>query len=581
MLREKEQKEKRGPSVKRMALRYFALLMGIVLLFLILSSAYSIWIYLQQLGYCSEATQTVTRNNLIQTLDQLEDYNRNKATSDADFSLLSYQNGHLSDTQRMTSLFHLQRDIQSRVPVAGAILLFDRTGSIFYYAMGNSFHSGLMTLSDMEFMHGLHQKLLLQTDDALNRWQVMTIGGYTALVNAFRLRDLYICSMLDLESFSRTYIAGMDNIHCAFYSKDAILTGEEYMEEKGINIKDLIDPPKKFWGFFTGKDVIQTEYLPKYGIGLAAVISATGIWRYSRMYIVIVLGVTVCILVTIFAVYSMLKKALIYPLDQITKASRRLMGAAEPEQTQLETNLTEFVTIRTALDSLVEQKVELARESENREQERNHALLQYYQLQTRSHFFLNCLKSIYSLTEKGETEKTKRMIMLFSNHLRYVFHDTLSFVPLRAELAEVKDYHQIIQLDRTSPVMLDVQVPQPLLEVNVPPLTIQTFIENSYKYNNDGNKMLVFRIVADRIEMEEKAYLRLRLSDDGKGYSAQNLADFETMGELFGTHHVGISNLRRRINILYHGDYQMGFCNGADGGAVTVIYLPMESKEDT
>ena len=43
--------------------------------------------------------------------------------------------------------------------------------------------------------------------------------------------------------------------------------------------------------------------------------------------------------------------------------------------------------IQTALARLVEQKVSLAKENLLWQSQREHALLQYYQLQTRSHFF--------------------------------------------------------------------------------------------------------------------------------------------------------------------------------------------------
>lgn len=564
-------------SVKKITIRYFTLMMIAAILCLFLSSAYSIWVYQRQLRYCNEATQDVARNNLSHTLDELSEYNRMTSSVDVDYMLLSYESEQIAPHQKLESMLHMRRSISNRTPSAGGMLLFNRTGSIFYYRFGRQFNNGLMTVPEMEYMHLLSDYLLTRTDQELNGWQVYSGGGSVLLVNAYRQRDLYICAFLDLNAFAQYYIADSENIHYALYSNDSVLTNADYVEDLGLTLADLV-PPSESYSMRHPFQIIETEYYSEYGIGLASVISLSGVWAYSWVYLLVVSSLLACIVLVFASIRSMIRRVLFYPLDEISIASSRLANSEQMPPAD-DTDLEELVAIRTALEHLVEQKVRLTRENEDRIQEKNHAMLQYYQLQTRSHFFLNCLKSIYSMTEKGQTEKTKRMILCFSNHLRYIFHDTLSLVTLESELAEVGDYYQIIQLDRQTPVLLDVEVPDELMCCRVPPLTIQTFVENSYKYNNDGSKLLRFRIQADRIVLDGKTYLRLRLSDNGKGYSQEVLDSLEDIGEVFETHHVGIKNLRRRIGILFDGDYQIAFRNGHDGGAVTVIYLPIEKGE--
>lgn len=568
---------KKTHSVKKIVIRYFSILMTVVVICLFLCSGYSIWVY-QQLQYCNEATQVVVRNNLINTLEALSEFNQEISSNDVNFMILSYESNQITVQQKMESQYQLRRMIINRVPSFGAILLFNRSASVFFYRFGRQCHGSLLTQPDIQYMHMLYSDLVTQPDNRLNQWQIYDQDGVVFLVNTYRLRDLYICSMLDLTAFSEACVAGTDNIHYVFYSDDQILTNRDYAASQQLSLEKLKMPSANYSPYPCLRDLVETEYFPEYGIGLASIIPITGVWNYTRMYIVISIGTLFVVCLTFSAIYSILHRVLIYPLNEITVASRRLanFNETEPEEN---TDLEEFTAIRTALNHLVEQKVQLTIENENRLQEKNHALLQYYQLQTRSHFFLNCLKSLYSMTEKGKTENTKRMILCFSNHLRYIFHDTLSLVTLEAELAEVNDYYQIIQLDRQTPILLDVEVPEELILCRVPPLTIQTFVENSYKYNNDGSKLLRFRIQADRVTLEEKAFLRLRLSDNGKGYSPEVLESLKGIGEAFEIHHVGIKNLRRRIGILFDGDYQIAFLNGHDGGAMTVIYLPIEKGE--
>ena len=175
-------------------------------------------------------------------------------------------------------------------------------------------------------------------------------------------------------------------------------------------------------------------------------------------------------------------------------------------------------------------------------------------------------------------EKIKMMILAFSNHLRYVFHDNLLLVTLKSELDEVQDYYRIIEMDRGNPFLLNLEVDQNLMDCKVPPLVVQTFLENSYKYNSGDKKILRFLVQIDQIEMEKKPYIRLRLSDNGVGYSKEVLKKLSETDEQFEQYHVGISNLRRRMTLIYQSDYQIAFFNTPGGGARSLVYLPLQKE---
>ena len=274
-----------------------------------------------------------------------------------------------------------------------------------------------------------------------------------------------------------------------------------------------------------------------------------------------------------------MNRMLIYPMDEISEASRRIAAGATdigPEEEPIQ----ELSAIHEALRGLVEQKVSLERENISEAYQKEHALLQYYQLQTRSHFFLNCLKSIFNMASRGERETTLRIITLFSNHLRYVFQDSLSRVPVRAEMAEVEDYFHIIELERSDHILLVKNIDPLLMDYPIPPLVVQTFLENFNKHNAQSSRILRFSVQIDRVTMEDRDYVRLRLSDNGVGYDKEAL---KTMGrgdgEVFPRYHVGIQNLCRRMDILYHGQHQVAFYNNPGGGACSVIYLPWQPQE--
>ena len=78
--------------------------------------------------------------------------------------------------------------------------------------------------------------------------------------------------------------------------------------------------------------------------------------------------------------------------------------------------------------------------------------------------------------------------------------------------------------------------------------------------------------------MDDRFYVRLRLSDNGVGYSEEALTKIQVPDKVFERYHIGTQNLCRRLDLLYKDKYQIAFFNNPGGGASSVIYLPLEDK---
>ena len=183
------------------------------------------------------------------------------------------------------------------------------------------------------------------------------------------------------------------------------------------------------------------------------------------------------------------------------------------------------------------------------------------------------------MADNGNAVQMKAMIIAFSNHLRYIFHDNLIKVTLQEELKEVDDYHKIISMDLNMPLLVNKKIPKELLNTPVPPLTIQTFLENTYKYADRKRGLLLFQMEASEVELDGKRYMRLHLYDNGGGYDEDILNSLkEDFKDKFEKDHVGINNLRHRMQIIYGDLFKDAYYNEADG-AHSVLYLPLEEEK--
>ena len=370
-----------------------------------------------------------------------------------------------------------------------------------------------------------------QDASALGRWTVYTDAGEVLLANAMRRNDLFICVMIDLNAYTRAYSNPSEDsasIEYVFFDWDRILTNLDAVERTGLTREDLALVIGTGSRGGTRSVLLHARPMGRLGVGLCSMITLSGIWVSLRVYIILLVLALLLITAIFVFIYHFMNRMLIYPMDEISEASRRIAAGATdigPEEEPIQ----ELSAIHEALRGLVEQKVSLERENISEAYQKEHALLQYYQLQTRSHFFLNCLKSIFNMASRGERETTLRIITLFSNHLRYVFQDSLSRVPVRAEMAEVEDYFHIIELERSDHILLVKNIDPLLMDYPIPPLVVQTFLENFNKHNAQSSRILRFSVQIDRVTMEDRDYVRLRLSDNGVGYDKEALGDLPSL----------------------------------------------------
>lgn len=563
-------------SGKKVLIRLFCIIMAVTLGCFVICGIYSLSNAQRELAYCNEAALDVFCTALEYAAEDLENFNENLFASGVAFDLLGVQE-NVPAEQLLLSELNLRQLSRNRTTNSTGIYLFQKEGRYNAYTFGSAFLGGFSR--DVKTMARIRAYWLAQAPEAFQRWTLYEENGQELLLYVSRRNDLFSCVMIDLNAYTQSYQPSEDktSIEYTFFNEKGILTNAEAVARAGLQWEDLRAEAGPMRHLHRSV-ILHTRPLPAFGISLGSIISYSGVWASFRIYSAM-LGAALLLMGGCFLfIYRYIRRMLIYPMDEISEASRRIAAGAtdiEPREEPVQ----ELSAIHDALRHLVEQKVTLEQHRVSEVQEKEHALLQYYQLQTRSHFFLNCLKSIFNMVSRGERETTLRIITLFSNHMRYVFRDGLSLVSVRAELAEVEDYFHIIELERTDHILLVKNVDPQLMDYPIPPLVIQTFLENFNKHNAQSSRILRFSIQIDRVTMEDGDFVRLRLSDNGVGYDKEALKSMGAGREVFPQYHVGIQNLCRRMDILYHGQHQVAFYNNPGGGACSVIYLPWEVQE--
>jgi signal transduction histidine kinase len=240
---------------------------------------------------------------------------------------------------------------------------------------------------------------------------------------------------------------------------------------------------------------------------------------------------------------------------------------------ELEKANRQFVDLMKQIKSI---KIDLY----ERELEKQGMQLNFMKLQIKPHFFLNCLTTIYSMAQMQMYREIERMTLTISNYFRYLFQNGQDFVRLADEVEHVRTYLDIQSERYQAAFRYRIELDPLAANATLPPLLLQTFVENSVKYavSRDREVEVVLRV--ERRLAGDETRLEIRISDTGPGFPPDVLEKLTTGQPLdqSGGTRIGIMNAIQRLHYLYV-DADIRFTNLAGGGACVTMLLPDRPDE--
>lgn len=249
---------------------------------------------------------------------------------------------------------------------------------------------------------------------------------------------------------------------------------------------------------------------------------------------------------------------------------------------QEESGIVEFAEAGKVLNMLADKINKLKIDIYEEQLEKKKVELDYAQLQIRPHFYINCLNVIYSLAQIGEIEQIQKISLCVSKYLRYIFHKSLEPVNVAEEIGFVKNYLQVIDNVNGVECKLEMEVEEGLEQFPVPPLMIQTFIENSVVHGMNIEELFCVSVRVESWKEEEKDYVKITIADSGKGIPKEvrdqwNQGQFETEEVCY---HVGVRNAAKRMQMLYGENAKLQFEEREEGGTQVVMLFPKSFGEE-
>ena len=355
------------------------------------------------------------------------------------------------------------------------------------------------------------------------------------------------------------------------------VTGEEKLKEAGVKLEPF-DRPYSIQGKRGNSYFLIQTSIQEYGLALYYAMPYHG-WLLNMdvVQVTILVGSIAIILLILFSFYF-LTKFVLQPFDSLVSTMEKVRKGQLDAKLKTSSSIDEFIRLQDTFNAMMDEIQSLKIASYEQHLERQQVELQYLQIQIRPHFFLNCLKNLYALAQGQSYIQMQEMILRLSEHLRFLFQETKSLVPVEIELKNVENFIALQQLVQHSPPVFTARVDSRLKALRVPPLSLLTFVENSVKHGSVPEKTLEIHISLTLLEDEAGKYVSLVIRDNGRGFSEESLKHLQTGIWDGENQHLGIQNVSKRFQLIYGDQCTFFFSNR--GGAETEIFFPMLDKSD-
>lgn len=188
------------------------------------------------------------------------------------------------------------------------------------------------------------------------------------------------------------------------------------------------------------------------------------------------------------------------------------------------------------------------------------ARLNLLQAQVEPHFLYNTLASAQYLTV-SDPPGAERMLGHLIAYLRHSLPRTdNSLSTLGVELERSRAYLEILKIRMGARLNLQLDVPDDMLATALPPMMLQTLVENAIKHGleprpGEGTVWIFART--------HGSHVSVTVADDGRGFAAQN-----------GGGGIGLKNVRERLQLIYGGAASLVIAANFPQGVAATISVP-------
>ena len=207
----------------------------------------------------------------------------------------------------------------------------------------------------------------------------------------------------------------------------------------------------------------------------------------------------------------------------------------------------EMKVLEDGFNNMVSQLQQYTEERIAQERLLKEAQMRSLQAQINPHFLLNTLATVRALARKHGAKDIQQIVDDLSALFTYSAYGADKMITLEEDIRLIQRYIAIQNVRFGNKFDLQINISDTLKDVLMPPLVLQTIVENSIIHGLE-NKMGpgTISIAADRVNGQ---YMHIIIHDDGQGMESA-VAERINAGKRAGDH-IGLQNARQRLQLCF------------------------------
>ena len=172
--------------------------------------------------------------------------------------------------------------------------------------------------------------------------------------------------------------------------------------------------------------------------------------------------------------------------------------------------------------------------------------LNFLKSQINPHFLFNSLNSVYFLIDKTNPG-ARNALHKFSEMLRYQLYECNGDkIPVEKEMNYLKDYIDLQKLRGDDNTIIEFNTSAEIKGFSIEPLLLIPFVENSFKHISHFNSGQPNKVTIDVNRVNGRFY-----------FSTTNTTEGRQTHSLDKEGGIGLSNVKRRLELLYPGKHEL------------------------
>lgn len=563
-------------SLRFRLLAYIASIFIVFLLLVMINNTITLREIESKIYQITKDNLTTYQNRLNDSFTMAENYLINFTFDNGDILIIDRHN--LSSSQWFSSIYRVQKSFSS------ATSIYDMDGFFLYSLTGKTYISSARPSIPTKVSSKIKPaiKSYIESGEAFSdenksQWLSLKIEENYYLIRIIKVNNSYLGAWVSTSNALKPFV-GVELTNQIFFTdhKGNVLSSSAPID------KLLLTQPKDSGTYPTleinkKKVLVVSCPLDSSSINLISLIPHKQFYVDINKFIPLLLITVIVVIILMIVALLFINNLVIHPLVNLNHGIISLKRGDLDTQIKISSTSTEFTQVNNAFNDMVGEIKSLKINVYEEKLSKQRINMQFLKLQIAPHFLINCLSIAYQLAELNKPDLSKMMLRDLSQHLRYTLSSG-DVVSLDQEMIHVKNYIELSKIRYPNGIILYDECHPDTMDASIISVLIQTFVENTIKYEVELTKTINIHIRASLIKKNEGDFLSLNIWDSGNGFDNNTLRLLQNIDEYIKSkpsRHIGIRNVYQRAALYYGSEScRFSFSNRPQAGAQIDIEIP-------